>query len=159
MDPIGKAPLPWPVVIIGKLSMLFCILFFIAKSYGTTMLYDSAATQLIGFLLTVAGLVFVTLGFVYLGKSVSVGLSREETELKTQGVYRITRNPLYFGAFFICAGSCLYAIHFVNFLLFVLTVVIHHNIILKEEEFLQQRFGQRWLEYRKRAPRYFGIVR
>ena len=156
MDPIGKAPLPWPVVIIGKLAMLFCILFFFAKSAGLAMLYDSVATQMIGHLLAAAGFVIVTLGFVSLGKSVSVGLSCEETELKTRGVYRITRNPLYFGAFLVCAGSCIHSIHLANFFLFALTAAIHHNIILKEEQFLEQRFGQRWLDYRAQVHRYFG---
>lgn len=158
MDPIGKAPIPWPIVIVGKLALLCCILFFMAKSFGITMLYDSAVTQLIGYLLAVAGFAIVTLGFVYLGKSVSVGLSREETELKTLGVYRITRNPLYFGGFLICSGSCFYSIHPANFFLFALTVVIHHSIILKEEQFLEHRFGQQWLEYKKRTPRYVGMM-
>jgi len=154
LDPLGKAPLPWPIVIIGKLAMLFCLLFFFAKSAGLVMLYDSVATQMIGHLLAAVGIVIVTLGFVSLGKSVSVGLSREETELKTGGVYRITRNPLSFGAFLVCGGSCIHSIHLANFFLFALTGVIHHKIILKEEQFVEQRFGQRWLEYKSRVRRH-----
>jgi protein-S-isoprenylcysteine O-methyltransferase Ste14 len=42
-------------------------------------------------------------------------------------------------------------------LLFVLTEIIHHNIILKEELFLEKRFGERWLEYKQRTPRYLGF--
>lgn len=156
MDPVGRAPLPWAIVIIGKLAMLFCLLFFFAKSLPMTMLYDSAVTQGAGYLLAAAGFTVVVLGFVFLGKSVSVGLSREDTELKTGGVYRITRNPMYFGGFLACAGSCLHSIHPANSFLFALTFVIHHNIILKEEQFLEERFGQKWLEYKAQVYRYIG---
>ena len=44
-------------------------------------------------------------------------------------------------------------------LLFVLALAIHFRIVIREEEFLEQRFGQRWIEYRNRVPRYLGRVR
>lgn len=145
MDPIGNPPIPWPAVVIGKLAMLFCILFFFARSFGITTLDGGAITE--------------TLGFISLGKSVSVGLSREKTELKTHGVYRMTRNPLYAGGFLICAGSCLYAMHPINLLFFAITVFVHHSIILKEEAYLEENFGQQWRDYKNRTPRYFGMAR
>ena len=55
-----------------------------------------------------------------------------------------------------CAGSCLYSIHVVNFLLLVITVAIHHSFVLKEEQFLEKRFGNNWLDYKKRVHRYLG---
>lgn len=157
MDPIGKSPVPVPVLILGKLSMALCLLFFLVKPvvHGV-VLYDSALTNQLGGLLAAAGLLFVILGFVYLGRSVSVGLPEESTELKTRGIYRITRNPLYLGGFLACAGSCLYCMHVVNMLLGVLAIGIHHRIILKEEEFLERRFGQQWLTYKEKVPRYLG---
>ncbi len=159
MDPIGNPPLPWPVVIVGKLAMLGCTLFYAAEATDIAMLYDSMWTDVIGSLLAAAGLSLVVLGFVSLGKSVSVGLSRESTQLKTSGIYAITRNPLYCGGFLICAGSNLHCIHPANLFLFVLTIITHHNIILKEETFLEKRFGERWLDYKRRTPRYLGRIR
>ncbi len=159
MDPLGNPPLPWPVVIVGKLALLGCILFFFAEATDIPMLFDSMWTDVIGSLLAMAGIALVFPGFVYLGKSLSVGLSRENTQLKTSGVYAVTRNPLYCGGFFICAGSCFHCIHPWNLLLFALTVTIHHNIILKEEAFLEKRFGGLWQEYKERTPRYLGRIR
>lgn len=157
MDPLGNPPLPWPVVIVGKLAMLGSMLFYFAEATNIPMLYDSVWADVIGSLLAAAGLTLVILGFVHLGKSISVGLSRENTQLKTSGIYTVTRNPLYCGGFLICAGSCLHSIHPTNLFLFFLTIVIHHNIILKEEAFLEKRFGERWLEYKRRTPRYLVI--
>jgi protein-S-isoprenylcysteine O-methyltransferase Ste14 len=157
MDPIGKSPIPVPMLILGKAAMAVCLLFFALKTQiAGSLLYDSALTRTLGVLLAAGGLLLVVLGFVFLGRSVSVGLPGEETELKTQGIFKFTRNPLYLGGFLACVGSCLYSFHIVNILLCALAVGIHHSIILKEEEFLEERFGQRWLDYSRRVPRYLG---
>jgi protein-S-isoprenylcysteine O-methyltransferase Ste14 len=155
MDALGKSPVPPPILVAGKLAMLGCVVFFFLKgSVAESLLFDSALTQGLGMLLAVSGVVFVILGFVFLGGSISVGLPREETIFKTEGVFRVTRNPLYLGAFLGCVGSCFYTAHPVNFLLCVAAIVIHHRIVLKEEQFLESRFGQQWREYKQHVPRY-----
>ncbi len=160
MDPIGKSPIPVPALILGKVVMASCWLFFIVKTQKVdTMIYDSAITQVMGVVVFVIGISLVILSFIYLGRSASIGIPEERTELKTQGVYRISRNPMYLGAFLMCAGSCLFALHLVNFLLFAITIGVHHSIVKKEEQFLEKRFGQRWLEYKKRVPRYVGRIK
>lgn len=157
MDPIGKSPVAVPVLILGKTAMAICLLFFLIKpKLQGALLYDSLLAERLGMLLGIVGLAFAVLGFVYLGRSLSVGFPEEATELKTRGIYRITRNPLYLGGFTACVGSCLYSMHIVNILLCALTIGIHHRIILKEEGFLEKRFGQQWLDYKLRAPRYLG---
>jgi protein-S-isoprenylcysteine O-methyltransferase Ste14 len=157
MDPIGRSPVPVPILVLGKLAVAACWLFFLVRTLGIdTMMYDSALTRSLGVVLVVAGFVLLILGFIYLGRSVSVGFPDEETELKTRGVYRITRNPMYLGGFLVCAWSCLIFIHPVNFLLCALAIGIHHTIVIKEERFLEERFGEKWLEYKQRVPRYLG---
>jgi protein-S-isoprenylcysteine O-methyltransferase Ste14 len=157
MEPIGKSPIPVPLLITGKIALLFCWLFFLTKTSGTlTMHYDSQATQWIGIALYAAGLIIVILGFFGLGSSVSVGLPAEKTQLKTGGIYQFTRNPMYLGGFAMCAGSCVYSIHIINIILFSITLAIHHSIVLKEEVFLEKRFGSNWIEYKNKVQRYLG---
>jgi protein-S-isoprenylcysteine O-methyltransferase Ste14 len=157
MDPIGKSPISVPILFLGKLTGAACCLFFLVKTLGIdTMLYDGILTRSIGIVLIVAGFVLFILGFIYLGRSASVGLPGEKTELKTHGVYRISRNPMYVGGFLICAGSCLLFMHLMNFLLCATYVVIHHVIVTVEEQFLEKRFGERWLEHKQRVLRYLG---
>jgi protein-S-isoprenylcysteine O-methyltransferase Ste14 len=157
IDPIGKSPVSVPIFVLGKLTMTACWLFFLVRTLGIdTMLYDSAVTRSLGIVLVVAGSLLLILGFISLGRSASPGLPEEKTELKTHGIYRISRNPLYLGGFLICVGSCVLFIHPVNFLLCAITVGIHHAIVIKEERFLEERFGEQWLEYKRRVPRYLG---
>jgi protein-S-isoprenylcysteine O-methyltransferase Ste14 len=109
--------------------------------------------------LYIAGFVFLLASLMHLGHAASVGLPRIETKLQTRGVYGWTRNPVYLGAFAMCAGSCLYAIHPLNLLLFAGTLAFHHRIVLKEEAFLEKNFGEIWEKYCQRVPRYLGPVR
>ncbi len=159
MDPFGKPPIPLPMLILGKLAVFVCWMFFLAKTTGFyTMLYDSPVTRTAAYVLAALGFTILVLGFIFLGRSVSVGFPQEETELKTRGIYRFTRNPLYLGGFFVCAASCLFSIHLVNFLLCAMAIAIHHWIVTKEEVFLENRFGQQWRDYKRRVPRYIGII-
>ena len=158
MDAIGKSPVAFPVLILGKLTFICCWLFFVVKNLGVEMIYDSTITRIAGVIMIVVGISILTLGITNLGKSVSVGLSREKTELKTHGIFRLTRNPIYLGCLIACAGSCLLAMHIINIVLFAITLIVHHSIILKEEEFLEKRFGEKWLEYKLAVPRYIRLA-
>lgn len=157
MEPIGKSPIPVFFLILGKLSLICCSFFFLIKIFNVdSMLFDSDITMIIGIAVYATGLFLITLSIINLGSSISVGLPNEMTVLKTNGLYQISRNPIYFGAFVLCAGSCLIAPHPLNFLFFIIVLIIHHQIIKKEEIFLEKRFGQEWLNYKKQVNRYFG---
>lgn len=158
MDYIGKSPVPLPVLILGKIAFLGCGLFVIVKWIRPeAMLFDSAFTRVAGIVVYAAGLAMLIVSIAQLGRSIAVGLPERETRLKTDGLYRFTRNPIYLGAFIMCAGSCLISIHPVNVLLFMIAVAVHVLIVIREEEFLERRFGQSWLDYAQRVPRFIGL--
>lgn len=160
MDVIGKSPISVPAIVIGKVALFACSLFFIAKFLNIdAMLYDSTSTSISGMVLYVVGIFLVILSLIQLGQSAAVGIPERDTKLITHGLYRFTRNPIYLGAFIMCAGSCLFSIHIINFLLFAIAVGVHHQIVIKEEEFLEKRFGRRWLDYEQQVPRYVGVRR
>lgn len=156
---MGKSPISFLVFIIGKLAFLFSFMFFLAKwSNLTAMLYDSLLTQIIGIVLFFVGFLIVFVGVYQLGQSRAFGLPESQTQLKTHGLYGFTRNPMYLGGYIMCAGSCSYSIHPANLLLFAVAYAIHRQIVVREEEFLARRFGQEWIQYKKRVPRFLGIV-
>jgi len=160
VDYVGRSPIPFPVLVVGKVAFVACSLFLLVKAFAVdTMLFDSLYTRALGVLLYFAGFLVVIVSLLQLGQSAAVGLPERETELKTHGLYRFTRNPIYLGAFIMCAGSCLFSIHIVNILLFTIAVGVHDRIVSKEEQFLEKRFGQQWLEYKQRVPRYVGRMR
>ncbi len=160
MDLIGKSPVPVPALLIGKIAFVGCAFFFLVKLLNIdTMLYDSALTQGLGAVVYFIGLIVVITSLVQLGRSVAVGIPDRNTELKTHGLYRLTRNPIYLGGFVMCAGSCLFSIHLINVILGAVAIAVHHCIVVQEELFLEKRFGSQWLEYKQQVPRYIGKIK
>lgn len=157
MDYIGKSPVPLPILILGKLALFASALFFVIKlHYTDSVLYDSPFTQALGIFLYALGFAVMIVAIIQLGQSVAVGIPERSTDLRTHGLYGFSRNPIYLGAFIMCAGSCLFSIHWINIVLFALALMIHVRIVIREEAFLEQRFGPKWIEYRNRVPRYLG---
>ncbi|MBL7961857.1 isoprenylcysteine carboxylmethyltransferase family protein [bacterium] len=155
---IGRSPINPFLFVVGKLAFIASGFFFlITIIVPVSLLYSSRVTSIIGIMLLVTGFCLAGFALFHLGESVAVGLPDRETALKTRGLYRFSRNPVYVGGILMCIGSCLYVIHFLNILLFIIALMIHHAIILKEEEYLEKKFGPAWLEYKKRVPRYIGI--
>lgn len=160
MEAIGKMPVPAPVLIMGKAALAACIVFAIMKhQLAGMLLYDSVGLQIAAIVLAVAGALLLTLGLISLGRSVAVGLPDEMTQLKTGGVYTICRNPMYLGGYLLCIACCLYALHPLNILCAAIAIGIHHVVITREEEFLQKRFGQAWIDYSHHVHRYWGTTR
>lgn len=83
----------------------------------------------------------------------------QATTLVTDGIYSITRNPMYVGmllvliAFFLWLGAPSAGLVVVAFFL-----SIDRFQIRTEERFLGQKFGKNYEDYTKRAPRWL-IVR
>lgn len=103
----------------------------------------------------VVGVTVALAAIADLGASVRVGLPDEDTALKTHGLYRFSRNPIYTGIFLAIGGSCVLVPHWVNLVSAACAAAIHHQIVLGEERFLDARFGAEWRDYRRRVRRYF----
>ncbi len=58
------------------------------------------------------------------------------------------------GLYFIAIGSAIYVQNSLNWALVIIALTIHHKIILAEEKFLRQRFGDEWTEYSSKVHRY-----
>jgi protein-S-isoprenylcysteine O-methyltransferase Ste14 len=82
---------------------------------------------------------------------------RESTTLVAYGPYRFTRNPMYVSLSLTYMGVAL-AVDRAWPLLFlpVVLLVIQWAVIRKEEEYLEERFGEAYESYRRRVPRWLG---
>ena len=101
------------------------------------------------------GVMFFTLAILKLGTfSLRVGLAQENTALRTTGVYRFSRNPMLLGLYLMALGSAIYVQNPINWMLVIIALTIHHKIIMAEEVFLENRFGDEWTEYRNKVRRY-----
>jgi protein-S-isoprenylcysteine O-methyltransferase Ste14 len=153
---LGKPSLPIYIFIIGKLSLFACMgcyIYVMLKCYYINPLFNFRI-EYIAFSIFLAGMIFTTAGLINLGQSLRMGLPGEETELKTKGIYRLTRNPIYVGFNLICLASALNYPEIPNIIFFVTVCVYHHFIIKAEEGFLVKKFGILWTDYTKKTRRY-----
>jgi protein-S-isoprenylcysteine O-methyltransferase Ste14 len=74
--------------------------------------------------------------------------------LKTDGIFRFSRNPLYFGFILIIATSCLMTPNPVNFTVSGVAIAVHHVIVLREENYLLSTCGNEYRDYMRTTGRY-----
>ena len=123
-------------------------------------LIDSVQTKLAGMILVILGFIVFTAAWVTLGNSWRVG-NREEndSELVTQGIYAISRNPIYL--FFILYLTGIFLINgALIFLIFAVLVVLNlHYLTLEEETFLSKVHGLSFRDYCAVTNRYITWLR
>lgn len=120
-------------------------------------LYAHLARVWIGAALTVAGIAVVLWGSATMHRAgTNVPPNRPATALVTQGPFRYTRNPLYLGLHATFLGLTYLLQSAWGLLVFVpLAVVMHHGVILREEAYLERKFGDAYRAYCKSVRRYF----
>jgi len=157
----GSTPIGKSLFLIGKASSFgnWFFYFYRAISINESSYYAvNLVFSWIGAALLFIAVLLVYSSFLYLGKANRLGLPEEETFLRTDGIYKISRNPMYLGFAIISTGSVLYYPNPLNIIFAILSILIHHKIILSEENFLSGRFNIRWEEYKKRIPRYLIYI-
>jgi protein-S-isoprenylcysteine O-methyltransferase Ste14 len=80
---------------------------------------------------------------------------RPAHSLQTDGIYRISRNPMYVGLALIYLGVACFAGNLWTLLLFpVLLIVVQEFVIKREERYLDAAFGNEYAEYKRRTRRW-----
>lgn len=79
----------------------------------------------------------------------------ESTVLITDGVFRISRNPMYLGMLFLLLGeSLLFGSISSLIVVIAFTIVIHFVFIVEEEKMLTNKFGSEYIKYAGRVRRW-----
>ena len=130
---------------------------FFALFYATMFIPSSALSENMGVQIGLGLAIFlfgvisrgITIGLEYIVRG---GLYRQiyADKLVTSGIYSICRNPMYFGNLLILLGIGIFA----NSALFVFLTVpifmfLYAAIILAEQSFLENKFGEEYNLYKK----------
>jgi len=147
------APPPLLALAVIVLGLLFD---WLLPAYILCLLLPLAERILIGVVLIAAG---IALAVAAIHGFHSAGTPAEPWKpsraLVTAGVFGWLRNPMYVGGTFILAGlAVLLASDWMLVLTVIFTLVLHFGVVLREERYLEAKFGDAYRQYNARVPRY-----
>ena len=75
----------------------------------------------------------------------------------TKGLYRYSRHPLYFSTFIIFIGTGIATSSWVILIISVTCLIIANVYVASEERFCITKYGNYYLKYLEKTPRWIGI--
>ena len=153
---LGEFPINPLLFVVGKLSMgiSWGFLFVQAAGVQLALFPISAALEYVSAVLLLLGIAFIIPAFLHLGSDSRFGVSDDSGGLRTTGVYRFSRNPMYLGFYLVTLASLVSVPNPVSIGCGLIGIYVHHRIVLAEERFLQKRHGASYEAYRRRVRRY-----
>lgn len=114
----------------------------------------------IGAILSFAGVMVFGLAVFTMKDSWRAGIAEQDhTDMITDGIYSISRNPAFVGFDLLYLGILLMFFHWGLLIISTFAAVMLHLQILQEEQYLAATFGKQYSVYRNHVARYFGPKR
>lgn len=126
----GLWSIGWLVVVLGSVIYALCLISFLASGGTPAIFFTRHLRSVIG---------------------------EEPSRLVRNGLYRISRNPMYVGVLLVVLGQAVIFAS-VSVLLYGvgLWLCFHLAVVLVEEPHLRKERGPSYDDYCKRVPRWFG---
>ncbi len=128
----------------------------VAKIFGLIVLILFLFTPLnIGSIEFIIGIVLIIIGTI--GFLVALNNFKKSPLNKpiTIGLYKISRNPQLLMMYLTSLGNSLAIGSWIALIILSLSIISGHFRILGEEKRLYEQYGDSYLEYKKKVPRYF----
>jgi protein-S-isoprenylcysteine O-methyltransferase Ste14 len=119
-------------------------------------IFATAGFRWSGLALVVVGVALAVAGRrALLAAETNINPFKPTTSIVNSGPFRFTRNPLYLALTLIYLGLTLVANTWWCFPLLVpVLLLIHFGVVMREERYLERKFGDSYRDYRLRVRRY-----
>lgn len=157
MELIKKHPDSPPVLIHPPVLFGFGFLAGLALNYWLGLSFGVGDMIKIGYLFIVSGFALVAWCVWHLrAADTNIPTNLPTTALVTDGPYRNTRNPIYIALAVAFLGlACLLDAPMALAALVPVLLVLHVGVVLREERYLTEKFGDAYRVYFARTKRYF----
>ncbi len=142
---------PPPLIFLGGLILGGLL----SRFFQGSLLPDGVAI-VAGIVLILSGLAIVLTAILQMRRAkTNVEPWKPTTAILDTGIYGISRNPIYIAMVLVYAGIAFLfnSFWFLPPLILVL-LIIHFGVILREEKYLAEKFGDEYLNYKNRVRRW-----
>jgi protein-S-isoprenylcysteine O-methyltransferase Ste14 len=142
--------IPFSALVVGVVLNFFMPLNLLARVLFLARIVVGAIVFVVGIGMVIgANRIFQRIG-------TNVRPSQPTLALATKGMFTWTRNPMYVGGSFALLGIGIgFALDWVILLLVLSLPLVHYGIILREERYLERKFGDEYRRYKTNVPRYW----
>ena len=116
--------------------------------------YTPEVQKLLSAVFLIPANLIIVPAYLSMGLITNIGLPSGNHKLRTGGVYRISRNPMYVSFIFLNTATFLFLPSILLLALMIYGMVVHHFIILGEEKYLEKEFADDYRKYKSEVPRY-----
>jgi protein-S-isoprenylcysteine O-methyltransferase Ste14 len=137
---------------------MFCVISFFPELRNEVPLLIQNQTpevqKLLAAIFLIPANLIIVPAYLSMGIVTHIGLPIGKHELRTGGIYRLSRNPMYASFIFLNTATFLYLPSLLLLGIMIYGMIVHHFIILGEEKFLEKEFGNEYRKYSISTPRY-----
>jgi protein-S-isoprenylcysteine O-methyltransferase Ste14 len=144
-------PIPPPLLFVLPILATLTLEWFVPTSF-----VHGAFRWLLGALIFVAGIALIQRAVITQKRAGTDPIPyKPSTRIVSYGVYRFTRNPIYLG-FALCAFGLAILVDSAWMLLAVPIglILIDRVVVTREERYLERKFGEEYLSYKRRVRRW-----
>lgn len=151
--PLARVKLHPAVIVIGALA--------VAAGGKDVWLLDpgwapSVVFRSLGMGLGALGLLTLVLSYGAMARArATINPRRHTRRIVSNGTYRFSRNPIYLGWSMLILGGGLERLSLIPMLVAPLMIgLLHRAVVLPEEEYLENTFGEEYLRYKRSVRRW-----
>jgi len=142
---------PPPLIFIAGLIVGFALDFF----WPVPLVPMEIRIYAGGFIILISFVPAIWMMRLFIKARTNLDVRKPTHKIVTSGPFRWTRNPAYLSLSLLVLGIAIVADSiWVLLLLVVVMIVTHYKVILREEAYLEQKFGVEYLEYKASVRRW-----
>jgi protein-S-isoprenylcysteine O-methyltransferase Ste14 len=148
--------LPPPIIFL----ILLLVAFMAQRLFPFDLIFQNRIFRLIftGILLMAPGRLAARTFLAMRKGRTALGYSQPTTKLIVEGPFGFTRNPLYLSLLLVTGGIAIFAnsMWYIVALL-LLFLILNFWAVPREEKYLENSFGEEYVQYKKRVRRWIGF--
>ncbi len=140
---------------------LLVMIVMLGLCWGASRLYPipsgiGAVGEATGWFVVASGISLLAVAAgLFKAKGTTVNPTKEPDKLVTNGIYRVTRNPMYLGMLMILVGFPLVVESLIGLIFPVIFFLLMDRVVIpKEEEMVEGVFGEAYREYKSETRRW-----